>query len=214
MARYDLILFDFDGTLVDTAPDIAFYANEVLEEFGYRPKSLPEVTRAIGFGVHELLKTLEPAFAEDEARLEEAVLLFKTRYTARPVVHSTVYPHVAEMLEGPLRRKKKSIVTNKLTVLTDKILTLLSLRHHFEEVVGDGGGRPVKPDPSAVLAILKTAGVEPAQVILIGDSDVDKRTAAAAGIDFLWMEYGYSDLSADPTVRKAASARDWTELAE
>src|SRR5688572_14893795 len=107
MKSYDLILFDFDGTLVDTAPDIAFYANEVLVESGYPPKSLQEVTRAIGFGVHELLKTLAPEFAADAEGLERAVQIFKMRYAAEPVVRSTVYPHVLEMLEGPLKHKKK-----------------------------------------------------------------------------------------------------------
>lgn len=212
MKKYDLILFDFDGTLVDTAPDIAHYANGVLVEFGYTPKSLAEVTKAIGFGVHELLKTLAPAFAGDAARLENAVQIFKTRYAAEPVVHSTVYPYVREMLEGPLNKINKSIITNKLTILTDKILRRFSMEKHFDQVIGDGCGWPAKPDPAAVKSVLKMAGTDLDRALLIGDSDVDRQAARNAGIDFLWMEYGYNDLSADPTVRRAATARDWANL--
>jgi phosphoglycolate phosphatase len=212
MSRYELLIFDFDGTLVDTAPDIAYHVNSVLKQFHYPEKSLKEVTRAIGHGVHELMKTLAVGVAEKPEEWVRMVELFRTCYEEKPVIHSRSYPDVAEILDGPLGPFKKVIVTNKLFTLTDKILRELSLRHHFEEIVGDGAGFPPKPDPGSVNYLLKKFSVPAKKAILIGDSRVDMEVAVNSGIDFMWASYGYYDLKDAKISQQALNAKEWKKL--
>ena len=208
---YRLFIFDFDGTLVDTAPDIVYYTNVVLKEFGYPEKSFDEVRKAVGKGVHELLRSL--GFQEDPETLDKAVCLLKERYLESPVRTTSVYPHVREMLSGPLRGAKKAVVTNKLQTLTEKILNQLSMRDHFDLVIGDGGGFPCKPDPASVRHVLETLQVQPFEALFIGDSEVDFKTAGNAGVDFIFMEYGYDKFFKEENVKRFFSASEWGRLA-
>ncbi len=211
MAAYRLLIFDLDGTLVDTAPDIAHYANRVLERYGFPVKPLDEVKRAIGRGVHDLLRDL--GFREEQADLEEAVRSFKELYLVTPVIMTRPYPNVQAMLEGPLRKVAKAIATNKPQGVTDRILERLDLRRHFTAVIGEGAGLPRKPDPASVRRIMEGLGAAPAQTILIGDSVIDHQTARNAGTDFLWMDYGYDRyLERDPSVRRSSQASAWADL--
>lgn len=213
MKRYDLVLFDFDGTLVHTILDIAHYANLTLKEFGYPEHTIEEVQKAVGWGVHELLKKLEPDFAPREELLDRAVAFFKERYQAVPALHSQPYPGVREMLEGPLGRVKKGIVTNKPQDITIVILKSLGLFSHFETVVGLHAGFPPKPDPAGMLHAIQKLGSSREETLYIGDSNVDAETCRNAGVDFGWAEYGYDVLEEG---RQAAarfkSAAEWAKL--
>lgn len=201
------MIFDFDGTLVDTAPDIAYHANAVLKKYRFKTRSLSAVKKAIGHGVHELLKDL--GFEGNEAALEAAVLEFKKKYTQEPVLTTTPYPHVRRMLSGPLKKIRKTIITNKPQALTDKILDHLDLGKFFELVIGEGGEYPRKPDPASVRHTLRRFKARPERTVLIGDSQVDYDTADRAGIDFIHVRYGY-DVSFRPQkVRRVESAADW-----
>lgn len=215
MKGYPVVIFDFDGTLVDTAPDIAHYANGVLADFGYAPRGLAEVKRAIGKGVHELLKALAPQFGEDAERLERAVETFRARYSENPVLSTKPYPHVIRMLEGQLRGAKKAIATNKPQEITERILKILLLDRHFEVVVGMGSPFPPKPDPASIRHILERTGAKKGEAVLVGDSAVDAEAARLAGIEFVWMEYGYdASPGADPAVKnRFSSASKWAFLA-
>lgn len=210
--KYDLVIFDFDGTLVDTAPDIALYANQILKDYGFEEKSLEEVKKAVGHGVHELLKDLSSdGFAGKEALLDEAVLEFKKRYTENPVIHSKPYPFVLEMLNGPLQKVKKAIATNKPHELTLKILDLLKMNHYFNPVIGAGLDFPHKPDPAAVFFIMQSCGIKKKQVLFIGDSRVDYETSKNAGIDFVSMSYGYDSWRPEPSIPLLNCASGWRQ---
>lgn len=191
MPKFDLVIFDFDGTLVDTADDIAFHANEVLERYSFGKHPIEEVKKAIGRGVHELMMTLEPSLRQDSVKLEQCVRVFKETYICRPVIASTVYPHVKEMLDGPFKDRKKAIITNKPHQLTLAILRLLELEDYFDVIIGTGIEYPPKPDPTAVLSTMEELKVAPQKTVLIGDSRVDWQTAKNSGVTFAHVTYGY-----------------------
>ncbi len=212
MTKYRLIIFDFDGTLVDTAPDIALHANDVLRSFGLPTHTIEAVKKAVGKGVHELFRDLSPALNEDETALENAVALFKENYWARPVVHTKTYPAVREMLSGPLASFKKAIVTNKPHDLAKKILEELSLSGYFEVVIGLDSDYPAKPDPSSVKHVMDFLKTSPKETLYIGDSHVDSQTCQNAGIDFGWASYGYDNLNGTPRAMEFQHADQWTKL--
>ena len=209
--QYDLVIFDFDGTLVDTAEDIAFYANCVLRAYGFPERSLKEVKSAIGRGVRDLFIRLAPGFKKNERRLKRAIGLFRDVYTARPVLKTAPFPGVRETLSGPLKSLKKAIVTNKPQGITERILEELKLGNYFDRVVGHGEGARKKPDPGSVSKILYAFNIKPNRAIYIGDSQIDYQTAKNAGCDFAWASYGYDRLKAK-RVKTCASPKEWSRL--
>ena len=214
MKKYELLIFDFDGTLVDTVEDITYYANEVLVEFGYDVRTVPEVRKAIGFGVHELLKELAPDFDQNDSRFEEAVGLFKKKYRDGPVRKTAAFQGVRSMLEGPLANTKKAIVTNKPQDITEQILEELDLARYFEMTIGMNSGFLPKPDPASMLHVMRSLGCLPQKTIFIGDSGVDASTAQNAGIDFAWVSYGYDQPKTITPVARFSSARQWSSLVD
>ncbi|MCG3176187.1 MAG: Phosphoglycolate phosphatase [Candidatus Omnitrophica bacterium] len=197
MRRYDLIFFDFDGTLVDTIPDIAYYANAVLSSLGQPDHGVDVVRAKVGKGVHQLLRELCPRLGDDAQALHAAAMKLKALYAEKPVVFSRLYPDIAASLGGPAGRgaPRRVVLTNKLEVLANAILDHFGLRDRFDEVVGDGGEYVLKPDPSAALRLMEKYGARSDRTILIGDSEVDRATAKAAGIRFGWVSYGYEALA-------------------
>lgn len=213
---YDLIIFDLDGTLVDTAPDIMASANWVMLKTGYPQRNLIEVKHAIGRGVHELLNQLSsgtdrPALEGDA--LEEACGIYREHYVNNLVVDSKEFDGVTEMLRGPLRNARKAIVTNKPHVLTDRLLKEVGFEGIFDPVIGTGWKYAAKPSGEGVLAAAAHHGVRPDRTILIGDSEIDRQTAVNAGIHFGWVSYGYDTVTRDGSFRVFDNPRQWEELA-
>ena len=208
MARYDLLIFDFDGTLVDTALDIAFHVNAVLAEFGRPERTLKEIQRAIGRGMRELLKDV--GFAEGDIQLEAAAAQLRKRYAESPILQTRAYAGVPEILSGSLKDFPKAIVTNKPQFLAEKILRALNLERYFGLVIGDGAGFPRKPDPASVCHALNHFSARPERTLLFGDSCVDHQTALNSGVGFVWADYGYDDVLARRTdLRRSAGPGDW-----
>lgn len=212
MRRYDILFFDFDGTLVDTIPDIAYHVNAVLAGLGFAPRTLEQVRAAVGKGMHQLLRELCPELKADAEALTRAAAHLKHLYATQPVVHSRLYEGVRSALlrnGGPPR----IVLTNKLEVLADTILRHFEIRECFERVVGDGGEYPLKPDPTAIISILRDRGVPPERAMLIGDSQVDLKAAQAAGVAFGWAAYGYETVSPDvPGLVRFDRPQDWESL--
>lgn len=173
---------------------------------------MEEVTRAIGLGVPVLLGRLLAPQVPDNVVLDRLVQDFKRRYTANPVAFSKPYPHVAEVLTGPLSGIRKVILSNKPDNLIQQILEHFSMSSLFDRVIGTGLDFPAKPDPAAIGSVMGEFGVARREAILIGDSSIDRETAGNAAIDFAWVDYGYEELARDAALRVFSSAEDWAEL--
>ena len=212
MKSYRLIVFDFDGTLVDTAPDILTCVNAVFAENGLPTCDLSEVRQAIGLGVRRLVHRLSLASSPSETNLDRLASAFKTRYAMNLVVESKPYPDVLKVLSGPLSSMKKAIVTNKPNCLLNQILNHFGFNLFFHHVIGTGSNFPAKPKADAVQFVMKDLGVNPKEVMLIGDSQVDMETARNAGVDFGWVSFGYEDQPPHGCGRVFSNAAEWTHL--
>lgn len=184
------VIFDLDGTLIDSAPDLHAAVNRMLGDLGLAPLSLPEVRRMVGDGAGALISRVLAARGVDPALQPQALRAFLSCYAEDPVKHTKVYPGVREALvrlgEAGLGL---SLCTNKPEAPTREVLKRLELASHFVQVVGGDTFPFRKPDPRVLQHLL---GDTPAQqAVLVGDSEVDAATASAAGMPFVLVSYGY-----------------------
>ncbi len=187
-----LIIFDLDGTLVDTAPDIARALAVALEPTGVAPPPVETIKRMVGDGSRELVRRALAGGAADPAR-EAAVLdRYLASYHDNVCVASRPYAGVAEGLAA-LRADgvALAVVTNKTGDLARTLLATLGLAGALGAIVGDGDGFPRKPDPTAARAILSKAGASPARTVVIGDGLPDVRLGRALGATTIAAAWGY-----------------------
>jgi phosphoglycolate phosphatase len=185
------VVFDLDGTLIDSAGDLQYAANRVLEKFGCAPLSLAEFRNMFGDGVGALIAR---ALATRQRAVPDqvALRLYMEHYEADLTTLTRPYPGAQEMLKVLYARGMKlAVCTNKPTSLTHVILERLSLDRYFNCVLG-GDSLPFrKPDPRVLLKVLTTLQATPVTSVLVGDSEVDAATASAAGVPFVLMTHGY-----------------------
>jgi len=193
MTSLKAIIFDLDGTLVDSARDLQDAANVLLAEQGLRSLGLDEIKAMIGDGVAKLVERAIVATGGDLSRLPTLVARFLAIYEANASRHTQAYPTVRETLEA-LRRCGLSlaVVTNKPQAATVSILEALGLRVFFDEVIGGDALPERKPHPAPVLLALERLGVSPEAALMVGDNYHDVQAAHAAGIRALAVTYGYS----------------------
>lgn len=209
--QYKLLIFDLDGTLVDTAPDICACANAVFRQEGLPDRTDAEITKAIGRGVRDLMTKLLPPEHRTGPVFDRAVESFRSRYAAELTLRSAPYPGVIEMLGGPLEPFAKAVITNKPEPLPQTMLERLGMSPFFKVVVGTGGEFPAKPDPASVRFAMQKAGAGPRETLFIGDSSIDLETCRAAGIDFAWVRYGYEQLP-EFSGRVFSNAWEWRSI--
>ncbi|HEY6476067.1 MAG TPA: HAD family hydrolase [Polyangia bacterium] len=191
MTPVDLILFDLDGTLADTVPDIAAALAATLAEVGVPSPPLAVVKEMVGDGARKLIERAL-ARASAEADLEALFARFLAHYGANLCVGSRLYPDVGEALSRARRAGVAvAVLTNKPGALARRLLDGLGLGGAFMAVVGDGDGFPRKPDPAAARALIERAGTVAARVALIGDGLPDVRTARAVGALAIAAAWGY-----------------------
>jgi phosphoglycolate phosphatase len=203
-ANYDFLVFDLDGTLVDSLPDIASALNRGLAGLGRPPVALAEVRALVGDGVVRLAEkalALRPAAAgpPDPPAVARALAAeVRTYYEAHPCVHSQLYPGIADLVHRlraePARRL--AVLTNKPAEVTRPLLAALGLARSFDAVIGDGDGYPRKPDPAAAWALLARFSCDPGRALVVGDGVPDLLVAGAVGCDSAGVLWGYSDRAA------------------
>lgn len=181
------VLFDLDGTLVDSADDIALSLRLTLEELG-KPEMMPgDVRSLIGGGVRALLEKV----LGDDFR-EEHVKIFRKHYLSNPVVHTRPYKGVRKTLaELGARRIRLAVVTNKLEELSIEILKRLDLIEFFDIVVGGDTFGEKKPSPLPIIRTLESIGVEPAESLMVGDTEADILAGRGAGTKTALAAWGY-----------------------
>ena len=207
-----LVLFDLDGTLVDTAPDIARALGVALEGTGVPPLSLDAVKRMVGDGARELIRRALAAAPSDPAEEEAAFGRFLASYRQNLCVGSQLYPGVVEGLAA-LRSDGTAlaVVTNKPGDLARTLLGALGIAARFDAIIGDGDGFPRKPDPAAALSILSGAGASSEQAVVVGDGLPDMRLARTLGATGIAATWGYVSMSALNDERPAYVAGSFDE---
>ena len=211
MAHF-LLVFDLDGTLVDSVPDLTNTLNKVLSERGYAPLARSEVAPLVGDGVPALVARAFAARGGSDAEAVEALPHYIQIYEANATVLTRPYPGVHETLEELRRRGYRTAVcTNKLQRATMAVLAGLDLAGLFDAVAG-GDRYPVKkPNPAHLLGLIGELGGSATRAAMIGDSENDAAVAHAAAVPVVIMRYGYSRVAPE-TLGAAAVLDRFTEL--
>ena len=201
------VLFDLDGTLVDTLQDIAHALNGALAAAGLPTWPLAEYRELVGEGARRLVEKALPA--DQQPRAEPLLRDFLRRYDEQLLVHTRPYPGVPELLEALSGRGLRlAVLSNKPHPLTVRVVEGLLPRARFAAVVGQREGVPRKPDPTAALRLADELGVPPAAWAYVGDTRTDMQTAVGAGmlpVGVLWGYRGREELLAAGARRLAAT---------
>lgn len=188
--RGDLVIFDLDGTLIDSSRDIAWSANMVLYSMGYDRLDMEVIKESIGWGVKNLLEKLMPE--ETPESIDAARLKFLAFYGGHLVVETTIYPGVVEIMEYlKAGGRKMAIVTNKPHALSVAILDELRLSRYFSAVLGGDSLPNRKPHPEPVMKVLSLLGVAPSASVIVGDSPVDCEAGRSARVGTVGVTYGF-----------------------
>ncbi len=195
-----LVMFDLDGTLVETAPEICDAVNDTLAHFALAPVAQQQVNDWIGHGTHSLLvQALAFSQGQTEAtvRASEALAgiaaVFKTHYAQRCGTRSLPYANVVDTLERLRQRGAHlAVVTNKESAYTQTVLDAHALTPFFGAIVCGDTFATKKPAPEGVLACLAQFGVAATDALFVGDSSIDVATARNAGVPVWALPYGYN----------------------
>ena len=184
-----LIVFDLDGTLIDSERDLADSINALLVEGGAEALPLASIASMVGDGAAALIRR-----AFEAARLQmndKSLSRFLQHYDDRLTRTTRPYPGIVEALQGLTQRSRCAVLTNKPLGHTRRLLDELELAPFFSASVGGDGPFPRKPDPAGLLHLIAHHAATPGTTMLVGDSHVDAATAAAAGTGFCLAEYGF-----------------------
>ena len=187
-----LVIFDLDGTLLNTIADLAVATNEALKAMGYPTHSEEVIQTFVGNGVSKLLERSMP----EDKRTEENISLVRRHFMAYYDQHnadlSTPYPGIADMLSRIQEAGVMlAVASNKYQSATEKLIARYFPHINFVCVLGQRQGIPVKPSPDIVLEIMEKANVSRSDTLYVGDSGVDMQTACNAGIDSVAVSWGF-----------------------
>ena len=211
MSTIKLLVYDLDGTLIDSRQDIANAVNGTLTELGLKNLPAEAIAAFVGSGVTHLMGQALGEVTDDGARyLERSIKLFRRRYGEHLLDQTQAYPSVRKVLEF-FKARKQAVITNKPEGFSQTILRGLGIDSYFFRIVGGDQGFPKKPDPKALLDILKTAGVSSAEALLIGDSAIDVETGRNAGVKTAAVTYGFGKRN---EIEKSRPDFLWDDLEE
>lgn len=218
MQRPDLILFDLDGTLVDSAPDLAFAVDSMLERIGLPKRGVDAVRAWIGNGVPMLVKralTGEMSPQTEPACFEEALGIFMQVYGEHVCDRGGLFPGVREGL-AELKRQgyRMAVVTNKHSRFTVPLLEQLGVTAYLDYIGCGDQFEHRKPHPEPLLKTAQRFGFAPEECLMVGDSENDVEAARAADFDIVCVDYGYrqaarvEDLGADGVIHSLMQLPD------
>lgn len=179
------VIYDLDGTLVDSLGDLADSVNAMLASLGLPERDEREVRSFVGEGAERLVR--RSLGAANEHRLPEALKSWRAEYARRLLVRTRPYPGIPEVLEAP--PEARAVLTNKPGAFAREILQGLGILPRFKAVVG-GDEAPRKPDPAGLLRLCSDLGAAPARTLYVGDSTIDIATGAAAGVPVCAVGWG------------------------
>lgn len=188
MRKVEALIFDLDGTLVDSVEDIANALNFTLASLGCPAKSKAEVRSIVGDGVSILMK--RATGCEDSLFIQEAITIFKKYYRNHCIENTRLYPGVEEVLRF-FKEKKIALISNKPDEMVHQTLKHFSIQNYFSVVLGPESTKEKKPHPEPVLKVLDHLKVAPNETLIVGDGSTDMQAGKAAGILTCAVTYGY-----------------------
>lgn len=190
--RYQAVLFDLDGTLLDTLEDLASAANRVLADRNLPGHPVAAYRTFVGDGLQTLMERILPDDQRNSAVVREAMAAFEEAYAEQWHVRSAPYPGIASLLDRlTTQGVRLSILSNKPDAFTRLCVQQLLPDWHFHPLLGQRPGVPKKPDPTAALGVARLLDLPPSSVLYVGDSGVDMRTARSAGMDAVGVLWGF-----------------------
>jgi phosphoglycolate phosphatase len=186
---YAAVIFDLDGTLVDSLADIIAHLNGALAEHRLPTRTAAEIGEWVGYGAEQLVERAVP----DGSLVPAVLATFRARYRARPVIDTHVFDVLPPLLDELAARSRLTILSNKPHELTLAVVAQVLGRWPFAVVHGQHPDRPKKPDPEALLAVCRELDVAPERCVLVGDSEVDVATARAARVRSVAVTWGLRD---------------------
>ena len=204
------IIFDLDGTLLDTLEDLSAAVNVALEEKGFPLHSIREYRDMVGHGVRNLVMQALPQEKQaDEALVDACLARFTEYYTAHIDVHTRPYPGMQELMQKlHAQGFALAIASNKFQSGTEKLVAEFFPGIPFVSILGNRPGYPLKPDPEIVEEVLRKAHSRPEDAVMVGDSATDMKTAANGGIHGIAVSWGYRSLPPSDAYRLVTSARE------
>lgn len=195
-----LVVFDLDGTLVDSREDLAASTNDVLVSLGAQPLAIDQVCRMVGDGARTLVQRALDA-AGCEADLNLALIEFHRSYAIRLLETTRPYPGIDDVLAALRGHARLAVLTNKPLTPTLRLIDHFGWNGIFGRVIGGDGPFPRKPDPSGLLDLMAWAGARPEDTLMVGDSMVDVDVARNAGVAVCVAVYGFGAARGDLTLR-------------
>ena len=207
-----LLVFDLDGTLVDSVGGIAVSVNRTRADYGFEPLPREVISSFTGDGA---VKLLERSFADVAlpVPVEEAVARMIRHYADDPVADSALYPGVAEGMKALYESGwLLTVVSNKPVVVGEKILTHFGIMPYLTENIGGGSGFPLKPAPDALFYLMKKYQVSQENVWMVGDHHTDLNFALNGGVRSIFCKYGFGTQGNVPFTSEAESFSDCVEI--
>ena len=208
--RYKLVLFDLDGTLLDTLDDLSEAVNYALKQRNLPGHSRDEYMKMVGHGIRNLVKQALPEEKQaDDPLIDTALADFKAYYTAHIDVHTRPYPGMQTLIQRLNDAGTKlAVASNKFQEGAEYLIRKFFPGIPFAAVLGNRPGFPLKPDPEIVGEALRRTGVRPEDAVLVGDSPTDMKTAANGSIAAVAVTWGYRPMRGFPGVTVVESAEE------
>jgi len=192
--KYKAIIFDLDGTLLNTLDDLGNAMNRVLSDMGFPIHAIDEYRSFIGDGVEKLIKRALPEKNRNEVTVHTCIEAFLEDYKKNRNVNTRPYEGISELLDALKERGlKMAVLSNKPHDTTSLCVAELLPRWRFDAVLGHRDRTPHKPDPAGALEISKHLNIPPGEFLFLGDSGVDMETAIAAGMFPVGVLWGFRD---------------------
>ncbi len=207
MDPLELLIFDLDGTLIDSKKDIAHSVNLTFRDMGLPEKSHEVIYGYVGNGVRQLM--IDAVGSQDAELIDQTLHCFETHYLTHLLDETRLYPGLDAVLKH-FQNKKRALVTNKPPHYTEKIILGLNVDHVFDSVLCGTPTIRLKPHPEMIFKTLETLETKPSEALMIGDSLNDIYAARAAGVRSCGVAYGFGN----PETLKSASPDYFIEAGE
>ncbi len=209
-----LVIFDLDGTLLDTLDDLSAAVNYAMEQRGFPQHMRAEYMKMVGHGARNLMSQALPLeHAHDEALIDAVLADFRTYYNTHIDVYTKPFPGIQELIAELHRNDiRLAVASNKFQEGTEHLIKEFFPDIPFVAILGNRPNKPLKPDPEVVDEVLRKAGINKENAVMVGDSDTDMETAANGGIAGIAVGWGYRNMKNTPGLTVAETVEELQKL--